>query len=480
MSIAMNEDYFQTIHDEAYVDEVEQKWYKYVREIKDAEARGLTAFACEMQASYLKSLQEGSTTTANIATYARRFMPILRRVVPNLIANKLVSVQPIKQSIGLIFYLDGIYGSSKGATTAGNIFPKDFDADYSSSYINGEIIATGDGTNYGGVGAAWIGNLAYKPVYPLDTTRGFSVIIKELDATTGADVQVATDDGAGGFTGAVLSGTINYSNGSITNFKFTNAPVSGNPIKCYYSYNMELNSQIPEMNLDIKKVTVEAQSRKLKGIWSTEAAEDFLAYHGESAEAELIQLAASEMALGIDREIVGKLFAASTGTTATFDRVPPAGIAEIDHLRGILTPLSTVSNLIQKKTLRAKANFVVTSPEISALLAQLITHGDYEKITSVDTPTGRHGQFGVYEAGVLSNSWKIYVDPFFTRDMMLIGLKGNSKVDAGFCYSPYIPIQVTDTFLDPSDMSIRKGFRTRYATKLLRPEYYGQMRVLNL
>jgi hypothetical protein len=95
-------------------------------------------------------------------------------------------------------------------------------------------------------------------------------------------------------------------------------------------------------------------------------------------------------------------------------------------------------------------------------------------------PLNRQGQFGVYKVGTLMGKWTVYEDPFFTRDQMLIGLKGDSFLNAGYAWAPYIPLQVTPTFLDPADFSFRKGLRTRYAKKLLRSEFYGSMRVVNL
>ena len=63
---------------------------------------------------------------------------------------------------------------------------------------------------------------------------------------------------------------------------------------------------------------------------------------------------------------------------------------------------------------------------------------------------------------------------------MMIGLKGGSFLESGFVWAPYVPLQVTPTFLDPSDFSFRKGLRTRYAKKLLRPDFYGQLTINNL
>lgn len=484
----------RTIADKGYVRALIGKWGEFLEGIPDRTEQqrytlGVCALLMENEAQHLLSLNE-DTRTQNVGSFTKFIFPILRRVFPNLIANEIVSVQPMTAPVGAVFFLDYVYGTSKGATQAGNIFPRDFDRNYSSEYVGGEVLVTGDGTNYGGGGTALSASLAFNPVRPLDSTKGFSVVVQE-ETSAGVVVQKATDNGTGGFTGDVASGVVNYSNGAMQNFKFTAAVTNGNQVKAYYYYDGELNAKIPQINLDVKKAPVEAIARRLKALWSAEAAEDLRAFHGLDAETEMVSAVAQDIALEIDREIVQDLFAASTGTTATFDRIPPAGIAEIDHLRALITQISTVSNLIHKKTLRAPANFIVTSPEVSALLAQLTTHGDFRPLwnsgagdvygpADMPRPMTQHGQFGIYKTGTLMNKWMVYEDPFFTRDQMLIGLKGGSFLDAGYVWAPYIPLQVTPTFLDPSDFSFRKGLRTRYAKKLLRPEFYGQLRINNL
>jgi major capsid protein Gp23 len=493
------EDSRRTIADKGYIRALIQKWGEFLEGMPDkTEAQrytlGVTALLMENQAQHLLGLQE-DTRTVNVGSFTKFIFPILRRVFPNLIANEIVSVQPMTAPVGAVFYLDAVYGTTKGSTTAGAIFPRDFDRNYTSEYISGEILITGDGTNFGGSGTVVSAQLAFNPVRPLNTSLGYSLIIQEVNPTTAAVVQTATDNGTGGFTfsptGGSVAGVINYSNGAISGFKFQNVPASGNQILAYYYYDGEANQKIPQFNLDVKQAPVTAIPRRLKSLWSAEAAEDLRAFHGIDAETEMVSMAAQEMALEIDREIVQDLFAASTGTTATFDRVPPAGIPELDNLRSIVTQIATVANLIHKKTLRAPANFIVTSPEISALLAQLTTHGDFRALwvsggespygpADMPRPLTQHGQFGIYKVGTLMNKWMVYEDPFFTRNFMLIGLKGGSFLDCGYVWAPYIPLQVTPTFLDPADMAFRKGFRTRYAKKLTRPEFFGQLNVLNL
>jgi len=486
----------RTILDEEYTAALNRKWAALLEGVPNSHARSVTAMLMENQSLHLRGLSE-ETRQLNVGSFTKFIFPILRRVFPNLIAHDLVSVQPMTGPVGAIFYLDYIYSVTKGGTTAGNVFPRDFDRDFTSEYVNGEIVATADGVNFGGGGGKLNANLAWSPVWPLNESRGLKCVIKELDAATGADVQTATDDGAGGFVfspaGGATTGQINYANGSVYNFAFQNVPAPGNQIKAYYYYDGEMNTKQPSMSLDVKKKLIEAIPRRIKALWSSEAAEDLRALHGVEAETEMVSAVAQEIGLEIDRGIIDDLFRSSVGTSSSWDRVPPGGISELDHLRSLLTVLSTVSGQVHKKTLRAPANFIVTSPDISALLTQLTTHGDYRPIwvsnpnegppmgnVDLPRPMTQHGQFGIYKTGTLMNKWVLYEDPFFTRDFLLLGLKGSTYLDAGYGWAPYIPLQVTATFLDPNDFSFRKGLRTRYGKAMLRPEYYAQVKVMGL
>lgn len=495
----LQEDIRASVMDRGYVTALQKKWEPLLEGLPDKTqheqyVRGCTAILLENQAKHLKGMTE-ETRSNNVGSFTKFIFPVLRRVFPNLIANEIVSVQPMTAPVGAVFFMNYIYGTTKAPTTAGGVFPRDFDRDYSSEFVNGEQIAVGDGAAFGGAGAVLSATLNFNPVRPLNTDRGFKLIIRELHVTTGATVQEATDNGTGAFTfvptGGSVAGIVNYSNGAISGFKFQNAPAATNPIKAFYFYDGELSTKVPQIQLDIQRAPIEANPRRLKSLWSSEAAEDLRAFHGVDAETEIVSAVAQEMGLEIDREIINDLFLGSTTTTGAFDRVPPAGVNELDHLRAFITVISTVSNLIHKRTLRAPANWIVTSPEISALLTQLTTHGDFRPLwvsggaspygpADMPRPMTQHGQFGIYKVGTLMNKWMVYEDPFFTSSKMLIGLKGSSYLDSGYVWAPYIPLQVTPTFLDPNDFSFRKGLRTRYGKKMLRPEFYGQITVTNL
>ena len=72
------------------------------------------------------------------------------------------------------------------------------------------------------------------------------------------------------------------------------------------------------------------------------------------------------------------------------------------------------------------------------------------------------------------------VDPYFPRNILLVGRKGNSFLESGYVYAPYVPLQVTPTIFGTEDFVPRKGVMTRYAKKMVRPDMYGLVIVRGL
>ena len=54
------------------------------------------------------------------------------------------------------------------------------------------------------------------------------------------------------------------------------------------------------------------------------------------------------------------------------------------------------------------------------------------------------------------------------------------NLESGYVWAPYVPMQVSSTFLDPNDFRFRKGIRTRYAKLMCRSEFYGVLTLSNL
>jgi hypothetical protein len=466
----------RTIADESYVRMLSKKWGPMLEGIDTKTQAGrhraaVTAILLENEMEHLRSLTE-DTRAANVGPFTKFIFPILRRVFPNLIANDIVSVQPMTAPVGAVFFFEYKYGSTKGRITAGDNLVQKFDLDYSSENVTAEAIgAAGDGASLG----PFTGTASWLPI------KSGTLVVNWTTGSVAKSVNPDVDgDGTFAAGGGIAAGSINFTSGAFSvTFQAANAPDLGTRVTIDYTYNTENNSSVPQINLDIQLQEIRATTRKLKALWSSEAADDLRAFHGLDAETELVGGIAQEIALELDREIINDLVSVSTGSVASFDRNVPAGISEQDHLRDIVTPLATVSNLIHKKTLRAPGNFLITSPEVVALLETLPT------FVSED-PKEYAFNYGIVKAGVLQKKWMVYKDPFFDtryptyKGKILVGLKMPSFLDAGYAWAPFVPLQVTPTFLDPGDFSFRKGMRTRYAKKVLRSEFYGQVNVVNL
>ena len=92
-------------------------------ETKDALLEGLSgskrtsmSVILENTKKYLKeNASSGSTASGNIATLNRVILPVIRRVMPTVIANELVGVQPMTGPVGQIHTLRVRYADTFGA-----------------------------------------------------------------------------------------------------------------------------------------------------------------------------------------------------------------------------------------------------------------------------------------------------------------------------------------------------------------------------
>lgn len=93
-------------------DDLVQKWDPALDGIENDYTKRVTAQLLENQ---LKSCQQeqldeaavntGTTTVGSLGTFQKFAFPLVRRVFPELIANQLVSVQPMSGPVSQVFYL---------------------------------------------------------------------------------------------------------------------------------------------------------------------------------------------------------------------------------------------------------------------------------------------------------------------------------------------------------------------------------------
>ncbi len=251
-------------------------------------------------------------------------------------------------------------------------------------------------------------------------------------------------------------------------------------------WGLENEAAIPEIDIQVDSIAVTAQTKKLKAKWTPELGQDLNAYHNLDAEVELTSILSEQIALEIDREILADLIRGATAATYYWARSPGmflnretglevgANTAAPDFTgtvsewyETLVETINDVSAQIHRKTLRGGANFIVCSPEVANILE--FTAGFRASVTADD----ERGTVGAVKVGALSKKFDVHVDPYFPRQVILVGRRGGSFLESGYVYAPYVPLQVTPTIFGPEDFVPRKGVMTRYAKKMVRPDMYG-------
>ena len=239
----------------------------------------------------------------------------------------------------------------------------------------------------------------------------------------------------------------------------------------------------------------------MRAKWTPELAQDLNAYHSLDAEVELTQILSEQIALEIDREILGDLLHSANAANLFWSRAPgkfvnkesgaeiartstlnpgPAFTGTVREWYETLTEtIIDVANQIHRKTLRGSANFIVVGPDVATILESSVM---YRPAYSLDGE-GQVAQpmsIGADKVGTLSNRFTVYKDPYFPRNKVLVGYKGGSYLESGYVYAPYVPLIVTPTIFAPEDFTPRKGVMTRYGKKMVRSDFFGTVTCLDM
>ncbi|MEK9767371.1 MAG: hypothetical protein VW683_00505 [Betaproteobacteria bacterium] len=480
--------------------------------------RGGMAVLLENQAGQLINevsiTNPGGTDAENWAGVA---LPLVRKVFGQIAAKNFVSVQPMNLPAGLVFFLDFRYNNTRFGQTANNS-------------VYGNTSGSGDLPNDGLYGAGRFG-------YTVNDTQSATLSITAARTASATDVNFNSDStGSSAVHVAYLVSGSDLPNadftavrsfqpsGSAIDFgatvlaEFTSwdpaaadgvglvtfvAPIGGTLTSVDFSVQPTETARgdfedrtgadigIPEINIELRSEPIVAKTRKLKAVWSPELAQDLNAYHSVDAEAELTNMLSDYIATEVDYEILDMLVDAAQTTeywstnigrvwdettTAFIDDANIAGQAwtNMTWFQTLGQKMQKVSNRIHQLTLRGPANFAVVSPTVATIL---------ETIPGFAAGTdGTAAEFGagISAIGSFQQRYTIYKNPYQTDNLVLMGFRGSQFLETGAVYAPYIPLIMTPLVLDPTNFTPRRGVMTRYAKKVVRPEFYGKIYIEGL
>jgi len=238
---------------------------------------------------------------------------------------------------------------------------------YSSPLVEGETEGTGTGSQ-----TTFVFNFTYTPI------RAGSIVITD-------GISTITDDGTGNLVGDG-TGTVDYTSGA-TSCVFANAPANAAVVSANYEYDMEGNSNIPEIDLILTSSPVIARPRKMKARWSLESAFNLRTLHGLEAEVELTSAVGAEIRFEVDREIILDL----TNAVPSFNLAPAWSkslvfndqnsyssatgsrdtVGYTEHLLSVINQFVVGGNLIFGSTGRATGQWMVAGLEVANIVETL-------------------------------------------------------------------------------------------------------------
>jgi hypothetical protein len=254
---------------------------------------------------------------------------------------------------------------------------------------------------------------------------------------------------------------------------------------------------IPEINIKMQSQAIVAKTKKLKAVWTPEFAQDLNAYQNIDAEAELTNVMSEYISMEIDLEILDMLIEDAAAATeywtvlnnGVYNPANPNGFdfpstatqtgyynTQGGWFQTLGTKMQKVSNKIHQLTLRGGANFLVCSPTVATVLESI---PGFAANTNGDAANMEYAM-GVQKVGAINNRYTVYKNPYMTENVILMGFRGKQFLETGAVFAPYIPLIMTPLVYDPATFTPRKGLMTRYAKKMLRPEFYGKIYVSGL
>lgn len=446
-------------------------------------------------------------------------LPLVRRIFGSgIMTADIMSVQPMNLPSGLVFYIDFQYGDTRGRFTAGkSLYGGSANAKFGTTdaaegglYGTGRYTYTFNTTSSAvaasalvSSGSATWADVRFNDVLSASVAAGrvYKLVVPTSSLEL-ADIEAVRSFVISGSQFGPTRYYEDFTRNNGANIEFyvsastaASASVNAGIVVTYSKQPLDYDRgdfedrtgadlNIPTIDLQMKSEPIVAKSRKLKAIWTMENQQDLAAYHSVDAEEELTNVMSDYVAMEIDMENLDMLlsraltvdfWSAKIGVeldnngTIISDSLTAAASAYTKNawFQTLGSKINAVSNKIHQLTMRGGANFAICSTRVANI---------FESIPGfVADTTGDSAKFagGVTRIGSIASRFTIYKAPYFLENVILVGYRGAAFLETGAVYAPYVPLMTTPIVFDADNFTPRKALATRYAKKMIKPEFYG-------
>ena len=384
----------------------------------------------ENQSIECERLLAEQTNSQAIAQFVPIMMPLVRRVMPALVINHFLGVQPLTTPTGFIFALNYRYTGTTDNSVKPNNGGQIIEMDVSET----DKLKVGDSITLGATQATVV---HVEPRYIL------------IDKNT---VKYGDD--------AKIKGV--YSNEA--SFEKVLKEYSG---KYETSKGESLSTDMNEMGITVDKIPVVAGTRKLKAKYTIEMYQDLKSVHGLMADQEIIDMMSSEIESEMNREAIDFVNKLAI-QTPDFQMLNIGARYEMEKFAHLGARIAQERRMIAALTRRGSGNVMIVSPRVAAVLESLQTFlpiGSTGQMTHPNNP----GVIGTFDG------CKVILDIFAPNDYITILYKGDNARDSMGFFAPYIPL----SFFQVNDVESGQPavfMMSRYAIEKnpLNAEYYGR------
>jgi len=216
---------------------------------------------------------------------------------------------------------------------------------------------------------------------------------------------------------------------------------------------------IYQIDAQLKSKSISTETKKVATRWTLEAEQDFSSQWKLNLEAELMPELGNSIVREINRKLLAALMAGAKNNVSWSKTVPVNDKTSADKLAYYQTLWHSIQ-LANTKIIGEKyqpATYLVMNHNTYYYLERL---NNFKADPNLGQAAITHTRF----VGTLSGLYKVYVDPHFDDNKILMGYRGASWKDAVAYYCPYVPLFLSDKYIYNNDFTqVMRGAMTRYA-----------------